>query len=247
VQWEVANWTLSSHLQQVGSGTNPITVKGSTTTYQGAETLTGVFHFTTDGNTCATKNVNKSIWLGKPSPASQTVDGLTYSPGYQICPGNHWVGITWSGLVNSTSWTVTPGIYYYTNNSECDFTLPSSGISSVSITVNGSNACGPSYNASYYLSKKTYGCGSFLIVVYPNPAENELTIETSLKSATEDLQYAVPADEITLLDKSNSKLLAKFPTESTVTLDTKNIPKGEYFLRVRFGKDEITKHIIIDK
>lgn len=246
--WELDEWSLSSNLEQVGSGTNPITVKATTTTYQGMETLTGEFVFTTDGNTCGSvKYVNKNIWVGKPSPNVKTVDGFPYSSGYQICPGNHWVGVTWNGQVTSTSWTVTPGISYSTNNNECDFYLPSSGYSSVAISVNGTNACGTSYNASYYLSKKTFGCGSLLIMVYPNPAKDELTVQTSLLNEKENLQYDVPVDEIALFDKSNKKPISLFPIESNIKLDTKNIPNGEYFLHIKFGEDRIMKHIFIDK
>jgi hypothetical protein len=245
--WQFIDWNLSSQLQQVGSSDDPITVKAASTTYQGMETLTGVFHFITDGNMCGTRNANKNIWVGKPSPAAKTVDGFPYSSGYQICPGNHWVGITWNGQVTSTAWTVTPGISYSTNNNECDFYLPSSGFSSVAITVNGTNACGTSYNASYYLSKKTFGCGSLMVAVYPNPAKDELTVQTSLLNDNESLHYEIAVDEIVLLDKANKKLITRLPSKSTVKLDTKNIPEGEYFMHIKFGTDVIMRHILIGK
>src|SRR5690606_6575710 len=135
---------------------------------------------------------------------------------------------------------------YSTNNNECDFYLPSSGFSSVAISVNGTNACGTSYNASYYLSKKPYGCGSLMVAIYPNPASDELTVQTSVLNEKESLQYETSVDEIVLLDKANKKLITLFPTKSTVKLDTRNIPKGEYFLHVGFGKDIIMRHVYIE-
>lgn len=84
-------------------------------------------------------------------------------------------------------------------------------------------------------------------MVYPNPAKDELTVQTSLLNEKENLQYDVPVDEIALFDKSNKKLISLFPIESNIKLDTKNIPNGEYFLHIKFGEDRIMKHIFIDK
>ncbi|MBL7870289.1 MAG: T9SS type A sorting domain-containing protein [Cyclobacteriaceae bacterium] len=208
-------------------------------------TLTGVFNFTTGGVTCATQNVAKSIWLGKPSIISQTLNGGSYFPGSQICPGNHWVGVSWNGLVGSTFWNVTPGISYYSNNTTCNFTLPNNGYSSVAITVNATNSCGTSSNTSFYLSKKTYGCGSFLVSASPNPASNDLNIKTSLVSETEGIQYEAIADAVYLVDESNSKVISIVPSDASFNLDTRQIKNGIYFLHTRFGKDEFVKRIII--
>lgn len=245
--WALTGWTLSSSIQQVATGPNQITVAGTNTTYNGMQTVTGMFQFTTDGNSCGTQNVTKNVWLGKPAPLSQSVDGFSYYSGYMICPGNHWVGITWNGLVTSTSWSVTSGIYYSANNNECDFTLPSSGYSSVDITVNGSNVCGTSYNASYYLSKKPYGCGSFMVAAYPNPATNELNVQTTEVVETGGVESQIVADEIILLDKRQSKIVHERPTGSTTKIKTLILPPGEYYLHVKFGDEIIKQHVIIQK
>ena len=56
--WNLTGWTMTSNLQQLGSSTNPITVKAANTTYSGQETLTGQFQFSTGGVSCGTKSVN---------------------------------------------------------------------------------------------------------------------------------------------------------------------------------------------
>jgi len=243
--WHLTGWDVSSYLQQITSNLNQVTVAGTNTTYNGMQTLTGTFQFTTGGNSCGTQNVTKNIWLGKPAPAAQTVDGFSYYSGYMICPGNHWVGITWNGLVSTTSWSVTSGIYYSTTNNECDFTLPSTGYSSVAITVNASNVCGTSYNASYYLPKKGYGCGGFMVAAYPNPATSELNVQTTEGIETDGMDNQLVADEIILLDKEQSKLIYEIPTSSMTKIETLMIPPGEYYLHVRFGNEIIKKHVII--
>lgn len=246
--WSLVSWNYSSHIQSAnGTTLSPKIVSANNTTWQGMETLTGVFNFTTGGNTCATQNVNKNIWLNRPAVASQTVEGSAYYAGYQICPGNRWVGITWNGLVTSTSWTVTPGIAFYANNNECDFTLPSTGYSSVSISVNATNACGTSTNSSYYLVKKSYGCGSFLVATFPNPATEELTVKTSVQSTSEIGEYDVIADQIELTDATNAKRVSLVPTTSVIKLDTRTIPPGQYFLKLRFGNESVVKQIVIKK
>ena len=138
-------------------------------------------------------------------------------------------------------------LYNYTNNNECDFTLPSSGYSSISITVNATNVCGTSTNTSYYLSKKTYGCGSFLVATFPNPADNEMTIKTSVIGDDKGSPYEVIADEVVLIDNTNTKLNTKYPATAETKLDTRNVPAGVYFLRIKFGEESVVKQVIIKK
>ena len=245
--WQLTGWTLSSNIQQVGTSISPITVKGLNATYSGAQTLTGQFQFVTNGNVCALQSVNKSIWLGKPAPGSQVLDGGPYYSGAQICPGNHWVGMTWNGLVTSTAWTVTPGLYYSTNNTECNFTLPSSGFSGVSVSVNATNACGTSYNASYFLTKKNYGCGSFMVISYPNPAKEVLNIQSVLVHNEFVEETEVVPDAITLFDLSNKRIVDYLPNLSTSKIGLETIPSGEYVLHVKFGKEVVKKHISVKK
>ena len=149
-----------------------------------------------------------------------------------------------NGPLSSTSWTVTPGISWVANNTECDFTLPRSGLSGVAITVNGTNACGTSSNVNYFLSKKTWGCGSFMVASFPNPSSGELTVESSFVDDKESQTEVIP-DEVVLLDKFSQKVISKFPTESRTLLDTKNIPDGEYYLRVRYGTEKSVSRVII--
>lgn len=246
--WQVVQWNVSSNLQLVSGTGSSATVKGVNTTANGMETLTGEFRFRTDGNTCgSSKYASKDIWLGKPAPKAQTANGASYYSGYQICPGNNWVGISWNGLVSSTSWSITPGISYTSNNSELDFTFPSSGYSSVSISVNATNTCGTSYNASYYLSKQLYGCGSFMMATYPNPVSSELSVQTSVIGAKDGVEYDVVADEVLLLDATNKSYIKLKPSKSKNTLDVRGLQSGLYFLKSKFGKDEVTNQIIVEK
>ena len=59
-------------------------------------------------------------------------------------------------------------------------------------------------------------------------------------------QTEVVPDEIILMDDSK-KAIRNFPNESINLLNIENLHKGEYFLKIRFGKEEITNRIIIDR
>lgn len=245
--WSLSSWSLSSNIKRYGSGNSPITIEAQSTTSQGAATLTGNFVFTTDGNTCGTKNVPKSIWLGKPEVQSKTVNGSPYSYGsYAVCPGNNWVGVTWNGLVSSVSWSVTPGITYYPGTNELDFYFPYSGYSAVSISVNATNTCGTSYNSSYYLSKKTFGCGSYLVTVYPNPSSDELNIEISSDKLSVKESDLVPK-QIFIVDESNTIIHSSIPQKSSARLDIRNIPDGIYYLHIVIDKNKVVERILIKK
>jgi hypothetical protein len=175
------------------------------------------------------------------------VDGSYYYPNFSICPGSHWVGVTWNGLLNGTSWSVTPGITYTANNTICNFNLPSNGFSAIAITVNGSNTCGTGWSTSFYLSKKTFGCGAYLMSVSPNPSSQNLRIKTSIKYYENTVEENIITDNIELLDDSNNIIISLSPGDSELEIDTNQIRNGLYFLRAKFGEEIIIKRVIIKK
>jgi hypothetical protein len=244
--WNLVDWTFTSQIEQVGgtANSNPVTVRGTNTTFTGTQTLTGIFHFITNGNHCATKNVNKSIWVGRPNPTIMTVNGSNYTPGTQLC-GDNWVGIEYSTPVSSTSWTFDPSLpYYYSDAAQCNFNVDSSWPDTWRITAVGTNACGAGYAGLYYFSK---GCWYFMVSAYPNPASSELTIETLSIKEKDNSKLEIVPSEVLLLDKSSSKLIQEYPTKSTVKLDIQDIPKGAYILQIKLGDKVVKKHILIDK
>jgi hypothetical protein len=115
------------------------------------------------------------------------------------------------------------------------------------ISVSATNTCGTSYNTSYYLNKKTWGCGSFLVASYPNPASSELIIDSSFASEIDGTPRTVVPDEVILFDQQNSKVAVGVLDDSKTKIDTRKLPKGQYYLHVRFGEEIIRKHIIIER
>ena len=166
-------WTKSSNLTNVGGSTSTSYVVHAASTSVHAS---GWVNVEVSKSTC-TWEKQKDIWVGTPIITNQKVDGGSYYPGMQICPGDHWLSVTPVGYgAGVATWTVPPGITYFVGTNTLDFTFPSNA-SSVAITARSSNTCGTGPNSSFYLTKKYYGCGrSGGMTLYPNPASDNVTI-----------------------------------------------------------------------
>jgi hypothetical protein len=178
----------------------------------------------------------------------------------QICPGNHYLTVTpVGGNAGSATWTIPSGIPYFVGTNQLNFTFPST-FSSVSVTCRSANSCGTGSNYSFYLLKKTYGCsGYFAITVYPNPADDEVTIsmidndQTSVANDTEfsriDMNYTKVIESSTYtirIYNSQSTLI------STLTRNGKsfNVPltgmrDGTYIIEVTDGKNSSRQQLFI--
>jgi hypothetical protein len=193
-------------------------------------------------------SISKQIWLGNPIIATMKVDGNNYYDGYPICPGNHWASVTYNGFASPATWTVQSGITYFVGSNQIDFTLPYNGYSSIWITAKASNVCaGTSYNSNFYLTKKTYGCGSMMVSIFPNPSSESLNLETSILSYDNESPIEIIADEIELLDENGQVLIHTFPGSSTTQLDTRKIVSGQYYLHVRISNEIIKRHIFVER
>lgn len=198
--WSLNDWTVQSPLLTSSETLTSVNVSSTSTTAYGTKNLTAIMEYAEQGFTCGTQNISKSIYYGIPSYHSKKVDGNTYTAGYQICPGNHWVSLEWNGPITSYSWTVQSGITYSPSQTECDFTLPS-GVSSVSLNASATNTCGTSYNASFYLSACS---GGYMMTLYPNPSSNDLNINVE-KTDTTTTNNNVLIAESSSFEKTNVK------------------------------------------
>lgn len=189
-------------------------------------------------------------WIGTPAITNKRVNGNPYyESGAYICPGNHYLNVTPKGTSSAASWTVPSGIPYYVSGNELDFTLYSSGPSSLSITAKASNVCGQGANSSFYLMKQSWGCSSFYsVVVYPNPTSDELFIEAvpTGDEPEENFEELVAFEEISIIDEKGKVYLNKKEKGNRTSIITRGIPKGHYFLKIRNGESEITEQIIIE-
>lgn len=205
-------------------------------------------------------SLTKNVWVGTPQITNQKVDGGYYSPGMQICPGNHYLTVTpVGGNPTSATWTVPSGVPYSVGTNLLNFTFPSS-FSSIAITCRSTNSCGTGSNGSFYLSKKTYGCsGYFAMTLYPNPASDNVTI-----SMIEDAPLVSTNDaDLTNFDMNNGTVVESYTYTiriynslsaliSTVTRSGKsfNVPltnmrDGTYIIEITDGKNSSLQQLIV--
>jgi len=210
-------------------------------------------------NSCSFTIPKFYTWVGPPQVTNQKVDGSTYYPGKQICPGNHWLTVTPIGEgAGNASWTVPSGIQYFVGTNMLDFTFPWSW-SSISISARSSNSCGTSTNANFYLTKKTYGCGGYFSM-YPNPASDEVTIMMNEPEiiVTEDIDIsdelvlkAIPSNPtnytIRIYNNLGTLVSTAIRTGTSFTISLVNLRDGSYLIEVSDGKNSCREQLIIKR
>ena len=205
--------------------------------------------------TCDTVKVPKYVvWVGTPQITNQKIDGVS-SSNMAVCPGNHYLTVTpVGGNAGSATWTVPAGIVYMVGTNQLDFTFPTSS-TGFSITCRSTNSCGTGTNASFYLSKKTYGCPSSLsMVLYPNPASTDVTININENSTL------ISSDSTNIVENQNSESLtyriniynskSSLVYTATRSGNSFNIPlvnlrDGAYLIEVSNGGNRTTQQLII--
>ncbi|HTE31410.1 MAG TPA: T9SS type A sorting domain-containing protein, partial [Chryseolinea sp.] len=200
----------------------------------------------TSANGCSAIRT-KSIWLGAPLIISQTLDGGTYYPGIGICPGNHYLNVTpKGGNASNAAWTVQAGVPYVTGTNTMNFTMNTS-VTSIAITARSSNSCGQGANSSFYLSKKTFGCpSSFSLVIFPNPAEEDLTIEiVPDQSADNKGSEALVISDAVLVNMDGGIVATSGAAEGKTKLNVRGLKKGQYFLHVNVHGEIFKEQIVI--
>jgi hypothetical protein len=79
------------------------------------------------------------------------------------------------------------------------------------------------------------------ISYYPNPVENKLTVEFQLQEKTQ-LAFVITDVQGRLIRQTD--LYEYLPGKNREIIETTDLTKGIYFLKIRSGKDEITKIIV---
>jgi hypothetical protein len=250
--WSADDWTVTS-LSTSNETSSSVMVSTANTSSYGSATLTAEMVYIRQGIVCGTQNITKSIYYGKPTYHSQKIDGNYYYPGSSICPGTHWAGIQWNGSPSSYSWNVPSGITYTSSLNELDFYLTSS--SGISFSVNASNICGTSFNASYYLSS----CGGgYMLSLYPNPSSTEININIDYaeKAESADIEQSLftknmaISDEIifnvNIYDDKKNLVYEKSSITSPYLVDTKSFKAGIYILTIVIGEDVLKEQIVIN-
>ncbi|RLJ80325.1 T9SS type A sorting domain-containing protein [Pedobacter alluvionis] len=251
------SWSIASPFiitSSPGPTSNSITLASSN--YEsGYQTLTCTISGVTDCPIVITKYVGD----GTP-PAPEYLYIMDPQDGnFRLCPNTTYQieasGSTTTGYLTNWYWVLPPGWSSpnYGGGSN-QFYAPSiigfsiqikTGPDPVTsfISVRGVNACG--LGDPVYLGVSTEHCGGVgLISIYPNPADQEISVE---QVGTDKNLTVQTADRIQILD-DRGKVIKSLPNkgkQTKLTLTTADLPNGRYFLHVYKGKEITKKQIII--
>lgn len=252
------SWEKSSNLQYVsGQGSDTYTVKASSSAsgagwVRATVNLSGYDSFTLQ---------DYSIWAGTPQIINKKVDGSYYYPGFQICPGDHYLSVTpVGGDAGTATWTVPYGITYFVGTNTLDFTFPSNA-NSVAITARSANSCGTGPNSSFYLTKKTWGCyDSYAMTLSPNPASDYVTI-TMLENQplidyaesgniTVDVDtktYEPTSYTINIYNNQSTLLSSVTRSGKSFNIPLTNLLDGTYTIEVRDETNSYRQQLIVKR
>jgi len=199
------------------------------------------------------------VWVGPPQITNQKVDGGSYYPGKQICPGDHYLNVTpVGGDAGTATWTVPYGITYFVGTNILDFTFPSNA-NSVAITTRSTNSCGTGTNSSFYLTKKTWGCyDSYAMTLSPNPASDYVTITmlenqplidyTESGNTTVDVDakaYEPTTYTINIYNNQSTKLSSVIRSGKSFNVPIINLLDGTYTIEVSDGRNSYRQQLIV--
>ncbi len=217
-------WTASANL-------TPSSGNGATATVSaisGSISSSGWVDFTIAG-ACGNVTVRKTIWVGPPGYPTFSWQGNIAE--YEVCP-SHTVYISANalGATNGYHWQVISGTLLQDNGDHIVVRSPAGVGQLLQVQVTPLNGCpnGATYTFTRQVADMVDGqyCydEGFAVTASPNPAANQLTVQFS---STQEQQVQVK------LYNTFSRVVAEGDTKGkSITLNTRQLPEGSYFLHV---------------
>ncbi len=250
------NWSTSSNLKMLSQqGMSYMQVQPFTAGSGQPATITVNISGKTDPD-CGTITINKTITIGvEPLVVTSTVDRTVQTSHYQYLtatatqlPNTVASNYSWYLLVNNQPTTLIGTGLQLTN-------YPIAPCTTIYYQCQAVTPCGIStYNGYAY---NTYCSGttamtSQSVVIYPNPADNTMTVTNNNIPATTDASGnstgIVPQSYQIIVYNNTGNILRSAQNangNSSITFATGDIANGNYFLHVIQGNNVIEKQIII--
>ena len=260
-QYSIPNLPSGATVTWSSSNTSGLTINsGGLATRVGS--FNGAITLTASLNTCSAIPITKNIYIGTPQKPT-----VNFNSDVIISPGQGVVIIAYStgGDPNQYSWRFSKvsgnynnGIDIGSNNNSTTCTVEGLNAGSYKVFVKALNSCGI-YSPEEYVYIKVKQNGGGALVVYPNPAAEQLTVamidsswsnpislsaqstyqETSQNAIIESADFKVDVyNQFNKLLKSGKSINGK------MELNTSDLLNGFYYLHIQ-EKDRLTRKQVL--
>ena len=196
-----------------------------------------------------------NVTLGPPSTSEIRVQGTS-----GVCSGNQYVYSATPNVPGNTYAWRYPSNWTKVSQSGNQITLATPSYSTPSggaVEVNITNKCGSSGYTGISVFPG-YSCGSYIYSVYPNPADDEFTVEqiivqdsssTSGEQKEEVASREAPTQQeefsIKLYNEDQKEVSNGKAKKRKVVIDSRKLPQGTYFLHIYSTEGILQKQVII--
>ncbi|MCF0075216.1 hypothetical protein LZD49_32335 [Dyadobacter sp. CY261] len=229
VTWSSSN---SSGLTITSSG-----VATRVNNYSGPITITATINL----SGCVALTKVKNIWVGSPVLTYMTYGVTGTSAGSSVLSVNnvnaspffYWVRT--NIISGSTTWSVTPSINGYVSDSH-EYTFSLNSGQQADFNINTTNSCGSSSRTTRFRNTST------LLSVYPNPAEDVITIEVNGAMPSKIELYS---EESTMPIHSveTSKMATGQSASNSVSFNVRELARGKYFIHATYANSKTIEKI----
>lgn len=245
-------WSIVSGPASITSvGNNQVTIQANAT---GTVTLSAIA-----GNYFAEAIINVS-YSGPPADYSTLIypNGQRGVDPVSLCTGcTYMFNVDFVQGATSYTWRIPRGFTISGQGTSNPYITTSSTPGSYTFYCSANNACGSSWTRDLHINLESGGGGGIQqIAVYPNPATNSLTIESTQSDLTISENPTKNGSQLTANETFTAKLFDQFTLEllsgtsenGRIIFDVRNIQKGIYYLHViKNEKEVIVRQILIDK
>jgi hypothetical protein len=93
-----------------------------------------------------------------------------------------------------------------------------------------------------------FGCSSFTLAAYPNPATTSLTVAFQQDGYLQNSDHFTPVREfrVELNSDTGKKTVAQGSKSGIVELSTELLPRGLYILKTFFEHEVVTERILLE-
>jgi len=201
----------------------------------------------TIGSSCGTSFITKTVRVGGP-PAVEGIDISNEEDPLNLCPNTRYIVEAYHQVYPEYEWLLPTGWTSVEGGSQNPFVTTQpimrtdskalNGGSFKYIRVRGRDGC--SFGDPFFLPVDTQ-CGAGLLALYPNPAQNELTINTS------SINPEATDVTVTIYDCNQQRRKIETFKEQIKTVSISDLENGIYHIYIQSRNATLERKVIINR